>query len=177
MRPRCRTLFAFAAVAVTVVSVSLGWAPCAVALEDVYSPARVVTDVTQLDGLEIGMEGEVIGDRLHADEDHVWLNILGEGTAVGVYLDKDLADRVETFGDYSHRGDVIHVRAVVNAACDQHGGDLDVHALALEVVSSGHEIEHDVELRYGIAGIIGIVAAALLSRVYRRRRLRTGEHV
>jgi hypothetical protein len=154
----------------------LGMSPGLV-LADELTPREIVEDVVRLDGMTVTTTGEAIGDRLHADDDHVWVNILGEdGLAIGIYLSNDDADRIGVFGDYSHQGDIVRVDGVVNAACDDHGGDLDIHASSFEIVSTGHEVEHEADPLVAVAGLALIGVAAVLFRVYRRRRLTPGEH-
>ncbi len=136
------------------------------------SPAEVVADVNELDGQTVTMVGEAIGDTMRADQDHVWINVLGDGTAVGVYVSNEDAAEVEGLGDYDRVGDRVSVRGVVNLACEQHGGDLDIHAVApLEVLEPSAPIEHYVPVWEGILGAALIVVAGFLFRAYRARRL------
>jgi hypothetical protein len=136
------------------------------------SPADVVADVSELDGEIVTMVGEAIGDEMRADADHVWINVLGDGTAVGVYVANEDAAEVDRLGDYDHTGDRVSVRGVVNLACEQHGGDLDVHAVeALEVLAPGEPLERYVPVWEGVLGVALIVVAGFLFRAYRGRRL------
>ncbi len=92
---------------------------------------------TGLDGEAVVLEGEVIGDRLRGGDGHVWLNVLSGGTAIGVWAPRETAEAVGTFGTWSHTGDTVRVVGTFNEACDEHGGDLDVHATEIAVLASG----------------------------------------
>jgi hypothetical protein len=145
---------------------------------EVYSPAELVPQAVTLDGTMVTMAGEAIGDRMRGDEpDHQWINLLGAGTAVGVYMPSALADQVSVYGDYDHMGDVVEVRGIFNAACDQHGGDLDVHAESLVLLTAGRVRAHETRSWEGIVGGACLVLAFALTRVYRQRRLSIGESV
>jgi hypothetical protein len=132
-----------------------------------------VSEATSFDGREVTVEGEVIGDRLHSGSGHVWINVLGDdGVGIGAWTPGEMARAVETYGDYNAVGDRVLVTGLFNAACDLHGGDLDIHVTDLTVVEPGTAVEHDVEPVWAFVGIVGIAAAVVLQRVYRSRRLR-----
>lgn len=136
-------------------------------------PGEIVQDAVQLDGYEVSFQGEVIGDRLHSGTGHVWINVLGEdSTALGVWVVRAETEDIGTFGDYEHRGDTVEVAGILNAACDLHGGDLDVHALEFGILASGEELHHDVQPLWAILGLAFIAGAAVLWRVARHLRLR-----
>ncbi|MBN2821570.1 MAG: hypothetical protein JXR33_00050 [Coriobacteriia bacterium] len=141
--------------------------------------AQVPTDVTaaeltsltqDLDGAMVRLSGEVVSEALHSDGEGVWLNVLSDGTAIGVYMPAEMAEAVTTFGDYRHNGDVIEVVGVYNEACDEHGGDLDVHATELRVIEPGSPREQSVDTWKGIVGVLGLIVAFVLSRRFRRMR-------
>jgi hypothetical protein len=165
--PRAIALLAAAsALAVVLAGVAPG-----TALAAWISPAEVVEDAPYLDGRTVTMVGEAIGDKMRADSTHVWINLLGDGTAVGVYAPNEWAETVTGLGDYDRAGDRVSVRGVVNLACEQHGGDLDVHAVEpLEVLEPSTPTEHYVPAWEGILGGALIVVAGFLFRTYRQRR-------
>ena len=70
-------------------------------------------------------------------QQHRWVNVLGDGAAIGVYVTNELAEQVEIYGDHTHRGDSVEVVGIVNIACDQHGGEFDVHAEEFRVIEPG----------------------------------------
>ncbi|MDA3935311.1 MAG: hypothetical protein PF636_00400, partial [Actinomycetota bacterium] len=109
----------------------------ALAVDGSLTPADVVEIDRGLDGTYIEFQGEAIGEALRADSEHVWVNVLGGGMAVGVYLPSTSAELIETFGDHRHDGDVVRVGGIVNVGCDQHAGEFDVHAATFEIISRG----------------------------------------
>jgi hypothetical protein len=135
------------------------------------SPAEIVQEADQLDGRTVPLAGEAIGDKMRADSEHVWINVLGDGIAVGVYIPDELAEPVTGLGDYDRVGDRVNVEGVVNVACEQHGGDLDVHAVRLDVLEPSTSVEHYVPVWEGVLGVALIVGAGFLFRSYRARRL------
>ena len=63
------------------------WAPVSVlAAEEPLTPGDVVERAGVFDGASVDMQGEAIGESLRAGTDHRWVNVLGGGAAVGVYL-------------------------------------------------------------------------------------------
>jgi hypothetical protein len=134
------------------------------------TPAGLASLAQDLDGATVRFSGEVVSEALRADEGHVWLNMLGDGVAMGVYLPSEMAEMVKTFGSYARGGDVVEVVGVYHEACDEHGGDMDVHAVELLLVEPGAEREHDLHLWKGVIGVAGLVVALVLSRELRRDR-------
>ncbi|MDY0340837.1 MAG: hypothetical protein RBS17_06465 [Coriobacteriia bacterium] len=134
--------------------------------------AELVTAGSGLDGVEVTFEGEVISEALAGGQGHVWLNVLSGGVAIGVWMPEQMAERVETFGMWSHDGDIVRITGVLNEACDTHGGDLDVHATGLEVITSGTPREHQVKYWKLAVGLVALAAAYVIIRQAWRREER-----
>lgn len=125
-------------------------------------------------GLDVTMEGEAILAALRSDDGHVFVNLLQDDTAVGVWMPREQADRIDGFGRYGRSGTFLRVEGVVNVACAQHGGDLDVHAARVEVVSPSREAGLVLVPPSRIALAVGVVAAAGIEwGLYRRLRRRS----
>ncbi len=140
--------------------------------DEPMEPGALVREADRYDGREIRVSGEAIGDVLHADQGGVWVNVLGTGgTAVGVWVDRDDAERIQVLGDWKHRGDVVEVVGTFNQACPRHGGDLDIHATTLRVVQPGERVRHDPRWWQGFAGGALILTAAGMYLLYRKRRI------
>ncbi|MDI6713224.1 MAG: hypothetical protein QMD96_08305 [Anaerosomatales bacterium] len=160
------------------IAVSLaGLLPAAAAAQEALpvSVADVVARAAEIDGRAVVFEGEAIGEALRADEESVWVNVLAGGTAIGVWMPREMARPIERWGGYRQTGDTVRVTGVVNLACDEHGGDLDVHATSLEVVERGVERAETVRLRDGLVGAAGFALAAAAFLAARRRSLRGSE--
>lgn len=139
------------------ITVALSALPAtAAAAPDTLSPAEVIVLDRELDGTFIELEGEAIGEALHADATHEWVNVLGDGMAIGVYVPRELADLIGTFGDHRHDGDIVRVSGTVNVACDEHAGEFDVHAETFEIISRGEVRETPIQPWKAIVGMLGI---------------------
>jgi hypothetical protein len=150
------------------------------------SSGALVEDARDWDGRTVIFTGEAIGEAMrrgrmawiHVNDDaYMWKNI-EEGATLGgynsgqaVWIATELADRIRFFGDFKHEGDVIEVTGVFNAACSEHGGDMDIHATALRVVRPGHAVPHAVSpSRLVAAGLMLLVTAlAFAAQRYARR--------
>lgn len=150
--------------------------PAAVAQEAVpVSVPEVVARAAELDGKAVVFEGEAIGEALRADKSSVWVNVLADGAAIGVWMPREMARSIGRWGGYRQTGDTVRVTGVVNLACDRHGGDLDVHAMSLEVIERGIERVETVRLLDGLLGAAGFALAAAALLAARRRSLRVSE--
>lgn len=149
----------------------LGQRPPAAA--SVLAPAEAVARARELDGSVVQVRGEAIGEALRADAEHCWVNVLGDGRAIGVWVPNKLAERLGAFGEWASRGDIVVVAGVIHAGCDQHGGDLDIHAGKLSVEQAGEAVAHPIRYWKGAVGIalIGFAAALAYRYELRRRRL------
>ncbi|MBE0477365.1 MAG: hypothetical protein IBX62_09735 [Coriobacteriia bacterium] len=145
------------------------------AVPEVMSPAEVVADSLLLDGRSLTIEGEAIGEALRSDGGRVWVNVLGEGTALGTWTTAESAGGISVYGVYGRVGDRVRVTGRFNAACPRHGGDMDLHTDVFEVVRRGGDVYIPVAWwRFGV-GAAGIALASILAWVYRRRSERVPE--
>lgn len=97
----------------------------------------LIEKAKEYDGKEVVLEGEVIGDILDRGE-YVWVNISdGNNSAIGIYMSKDLSSVIKTAGNYKTSGDKIRIVGIFQRACKDHGGDMDIHASSVELVSQG----------------------------------------
>ena len=142
---------------------------------NVASSTRLVETPKEFDGVEIDFAGEAIGEAmrrgdmawLHINDDPYYLRNVEEGAQLGgyntgmaVWIPARLADRVTNFGDYATQGDVVEVTGVFNAACGEHGGDMDIHATDLEILSVGHPVVDKV-YPWKVAWAVGLALLAL----------------
>lgn len=130
----------------------------------VSAGTELVTARGELDGTEVAFEGEVVSEPLAAGQGHVWLNVLSGGVAIGAWMPEAMAESADSFGTWSHDGDIVRITGVLNEACDDHGGDLDVHATSLTILDEGEPREHPVEYWKLIGGIAALVAAYVIVR-------------
>jgi len=125
------------------------------------SSGALVESPKEFDGTTLTFEGEAIGEAMvrgnnawiHVNDDAYYLENVEEGAALGgynsgmaIWLPAEEAAKITLFGDYKHEGDVVKVEGVFNAAGAEHGGDLDIHATSLSVVSEGRSAADPVKL-------------------------------
>ncbi|MDP2183575.1 MAG: hypothetical protein Q8K99_13545 [Actinomycetota bacterium] len=167
-----RTRFLFAILVFSgVLSVTT---PLAVAADaNAMSPAQLIAIDRALDGTPVTIEGEAIGESLRAGADHRWVNVLGGGVGVGVWLTNEQAETVGVYGDHVHTGDIVRVRGTVNVSCITHGGEFDVHADSIELLEPGFRRTHEPQLWKLPVGLVGLLLGLVeyrLWRVLRERR-------
>jgi hypothetical protein len=137
----------------------------------------------------IKFTGEAIGERmirgrmawLHLNDDAYMSKHVEEGAELrgynsghAVWASADQARKILRFGDYMHSGDVVTVVGTFNAACREHGGDMDIHASSLQVMRTGRAVERPPDQkRAAVAAGLFILAGALygLRRRAERRRI------
>lgn len=140
----------------------LGTGPAGAAEPPVLSPAEAVALGGQSDGARITVRGEALGEVLRDGGGGSWLNVLGDGTAIGLWGERELFDVVDEFGDYHQRGQVVQATGIYNAACNQHGGDRDVHVTSVRVVAPAEPIERQFHWWKVIGGGVMLALAAAL---------------
>ncbi len=138
---------------------------------------QLINRAKSYDRQEIVYAGEVIGDILKAG-DHVWLNVSDGSNALGVWVQSDQARAVEVPGRYNQHGDTIRVSGMFHRACPEHGGDMDLHAGSITLLSRGYPINHEVQgWKVWLAVCLSTGAAAcmagLLARLARRSTARS----
>lgn len=151
--------------------------------------AQLVEDAKQWDGKTICFTGESIGECMergnwswiHLNDDaYMWKNI-EEGAKLGgynsghaIFVETMLARKITFFGDYLHEGDIVRVCGVFHAVCRDHGGDMDIHANNLEIVRIGHPVDHIINKKRLLTGILLMIISIILfwiREIARKRRI------
>ncbi|MDO8986817.1 MAG: hypothetical protein Q7V14_01135 [Coriobacteriia bacterium] len=139
--------------------------------------AGLVEQPKKYDGRKVEFTGEAIGEVMVRGED-AWIHInddayyaknVEEGAPLGgfnsgmaVWLPAGLTTRIMYYGDYKHEGDVVTITGVFNAACAEHGGDMDIHADELVVdVQGRHVIDEVKPWKIWLAVVLCLIAALL----------------
>ena len=144
---------------------------------NVPSSLGLVEEPKTYDGVEVDFTGEVIGEAmvrgdmawLHINDDAYYVRNVEEGAELGgynagmaVWLPADNAAAIMHFGDYKHEGDVVTIVGTFNAACAEHGGDMDIHARELTVVQAGHVVVDQIRPEKVVAAVVlGLLVLAL----------------
>ncbi len=145
--------------------------------------AQLVERPKEFDGRSIVFTGEVIGEAMlrgdhawiHVNDDAYYLKNVEEGAPLGgynsgmaVFVPAALVEDIGHYGDYKHEGDVVTVTGVFNAACPEHGGDMDIHAEELRIDAPGRHVADVVKPWKIWAAVCSSLLAALLFAWYRR---------
>ena len=138
------------------------------------SISELLSASSRMDGDKVSISGEVVGYAAKAGTGHSWLNIQDqEGKVISVYVRNSLAERVGTFGKYGTQGDKVELSGVYHRACPAHAGELEIHAVSLNVKVEGCPVYHEVSPELGIAGIVMLGMAAVVLLVERLLRGRS----
>ncbi len=151
--------------------------------------ASLVENANVWNGRTVTFTGEAIGESMirekmawvHLNDDAYMQKNIEEGgkfegynSGHAIWMPADMAQRILTFGDYKHKGDIIKVTGTFNAACTEHGGDMDIHASSLQAVKPGRHVEHRpdnkrIVLAAGLFLLAGLLYAC--RRTAERRRI------
>ena len=132
------------------------------------------------DNRTVQVVGEVIGDRISADDgtDRCWVMLtsldVDNASSISVILSAEQASQIDHYGRYGVTGTTLQVRGTYHQACPDHDGIPDVHATASSVIAKG--VEHPDNLSPGefLPGLVTIIIGlALLGIFYfARERMR-----
>lgn len=136
--------------------------------------AQLVEEPKRYDGNRLTFTGEAIGEVMVRGE-YAWIHLnddayeernIEEGAELGgynsgmaVYVPAELTEAIDTYGDYEHEGSIVQVEGTYNAACAEHGGDMDIHATSLKVLRPGHTVV-DVVRPWKVWLALALMAAA-----------------
>ena len=134
---------------------------CKNAYSQVIPSAELINKSREYDGRGIVYQGEVIGDKMLRGA-FAWLNVHDGQNAIGVWAAGELVRDIRLTGDYKHKGDFIQVIGIFNRSCQEHGGDLDIHAQAIIKISDGFKVKEKVSAAKArlvliLAGISGLI--------------------
>lgn len=113
---------------------------------------ELIERAKEYDGKTISYLGEAIGDVMYRG-DFAWVNVNDGSNAIGIWVKKDLAERITLTGSYKFIGDTILVEGRFNRSCLEHGGDLDIHADSLTIIKNGSKVEEKINVYKIIAGL------------------------
>jgi hypothetical protein len=151
--------------------------------------ASLVENANLWNGRMVTFKGEAIGECMargkmawiHLNDDAYMEKNIEEGAALGgynsghaVWVSAEMARKIRFFGDFKHDGDIAKVSGIFNAACREHGGDMDIHASSIEVLRVGHPVPHVANTdRIVVAAVLFVLAGILygIRRIAERRRI------
>lgn len=138
-----------------------------------YTSIELIEQAKSLNQTEVIYQGEVIGDVLFRGE-QAWLSVSDGANTIAVYVPIQLLPDDLALGRYLYTGDIISVKGILHRACQNHGGDLDLHITDLDRLSVGYEQE--IEFPAFIWIIAGIFSClALIEANYLKKRHEVSE--
>ena len=145
-------------------------APCALGEAQAVTSTQLIEEASALDGQPVTFTGEVVGDIMRRG-DYTWLNLSDTVNAMGVWIPTALVGDIHTAGRYAAHGDEVRIQGVFHRACKEHGGDMDIHATQITLLSPAYATPHTVQpVRLVIAALLTLVAGTLLTRFLLKRR-------
>lgn len=137
--------------------------------EESVGSNELIDRAKDYDGQPVVYEGEVVGDILYRGE-FAWLAVFDGSNTIGCYVTRAQAEEITFVGGYGKRGDTVRIEGVFHRACAEHGGDLDIHATTVTVITAGTEIAMpSSKTTLILACALPLPAAALLFLVWKRR--------
>jgi hypothetical protein len=155
------------------------------------SSTQLVEKNKQYNGTTVTFTGEAIGEVM-VRGDYAWIHLnddsyeernVEEGAKLGgynsgmaVWVPSALAKQIDTYGDYKHEGSIVQITGTFNAACKEHGGDMDIHATTVTMIRPGHLVDDPVPAwKAALAAALAALAASLFW-LERRTRSRIAPH-
>lgn len=117
------------------------------------------------DHQEVEVSGELIGFPIKK-KNGWFINVNIGGGVIGVFT-KELP-KIEHYGQYKEKGDVVKVKGVFYNTCKEHRGETDIHGQSIEVIKEGETIPHPIKKANVIAAILLSFLAILLVFLCRR---------
>jgi hypothetical protein len=145
---------------------------CGVGLS--FAETRNVKDViknsAQLDGKNLTLEGEAIGHLMKKGE-FAWVNINDQTECIGVWASYAELAKIRHLGKYAVTGDWVRVYGVFNNHCPAHGGDTDIHAASLVVLTKGsaRNFAYDQKKANILIFLIGVLICLYIIKILKRR--------
>jgi hypothetical protein len=153
--------------------------------------AQLVEHPKAYDGLTVTFTGEAIGEVMRRDS-YAWIHLnddayefknVEEGAKLGgynsgmaVYVPAELTSKIDSYGDYKHEGSIVQISGTFNAACKEHGGDMDIHATSLDVLIPGHVVVDPVRPWKVWLALVLVALAGALWFIERSTRNRVAPH-
>jgi hypothetical protein len=151
------------------------------------SSGQLVEKPKQYNGTTVTFTGEAIGEVM-ARGDYAWIHLnddaymesnVEEGATLGgynsgmaIWVPTALTKQIDTYGDYKHEGSIVQIVGTFNAACKEHGGDMDIHATTVTMIRPGHVVDDPIApWKAWLAVVLVLSAAGLwwLDRVTKNR--------
>jgi len=167
------------------------WAADAPIPKNDPSSTQLVEKPKQFNGTRVTFTGEAIGEVM-VRGDYAWIHLnddaymernAEEGAKLGgynsgmaIWVPAALTKQIDTYGDYKHEGSIVQISGTFNAACKEHGGDMDIHADSVTMIRPGHVVVDPVPgWKAALAAGLALLAGALYW-IERKTRNRVTPH-
>ncbi len=135
----------------------------------VQTVSELIENAKVLDGNEVTITTEMIGDVMKRG-DHAWINGLDSTGVMGLWVPAPLASEVKILGNGKYKGDTFRITGIFHRACQEHGGDMDIHVNGLDLTAPGYASDQSISrtklLYAAVLSLLGIVFAG----VYYKKR-------
>ncbi len=126
--------------------------PCSAENIGSRTAAELIENGKLLDGSEVSMTVEMIGDVMSRGE-FAWVNGLDSTGAMGFWIPSDQASKVKVLGNGKFKGDTVRISGIFHRACQEHGGDMDIHVSYLAIIKPGYSFTRkipDEKIRWSV---------------------------
>lgn len=141
------------------------------------SSGQLVEQNRLFNGKRVTFAGEAIGEVM-VRGDYAWIHLNddaymernveesaklgGYNSGMAIWAPAVLTKQIDTYGDYKHEGSIVQITGTFNAACKEHGGDMDIHADTVKLIRPGHVVvdavpEWKALLAAGLAALAGVL--------------------
>ena len=141
------------------------------------SVSDLITNSAAMSGLEVTVEGELVGDYGFRDDGWMWTQLngddyvytpIGDGgeptggnTGVGVRMPLELGEQLDPPGGYRNRGPIVRVTGIWKHHDPARQGESYLEATSLTVVEPGRPISQDPQWTATLVGL-GFLAGSLV---------------
>jgi len=124
------------------------------------SSEELINNARQYNGKSVLYRGEVIGEVMLRGE-YAWINVHDGKYAIGVWTPKNLTKDILFTGSYKFKGDEVEITGIFHRSCQEHGGDLDIHAQGLRKVNVGYRVPENfnpikIRIILILLGVLGV---------------------
>lgn len=128
---------------------------------------ELIENGKKIDNTKIALKGEAIGEAMNRGK-YSWINISDGSNAMGIWIKNEQVQSIKNFGKYGYKGDTLRVNGTFNRACVDHGGDMDIHAISVEIVEVGGKVIIPISNSKKIMAIILTLITLTLIFLYKK---------